>query len=73
MRKRVVSSVVLVLITLGWGDHSLAEQAPEPRGELRVVDTHPWNWVWITMNVMEHLIEFEPHGKLVPRLATGWR
>ena len=25
------------------------------------------------MNVMEHLVEFDTHGKLVPRLATRWR
>jgi hypothetical protein len=53
MKQFVVSSIVLALIILGWGDHAL-------------------NWAFITFNVFEHLVEFEPDGTLVPRLAAGW-
>jgi peptide/nickel transport system substrate-binding protein len=52
---------------------SLAQDPPMPRGELRIVDKHPKNWVFITYNVMEHLLELDKDGTLVPRLATGWR
>jgi peptide/nickel transport system substrate-binding protein len=31
------------------------------------------NWIWITVNVFEHLLELDQEGKLVPRLATAWR
>ena len=44
-----------------------------PRGELRIVDKSPRNWTWIAFNVLEHLIELDKEGKLVPGLATGWR
>jgi peptide/nickel transport system substrate-binding protein len=51
----------------------LAQQPPAPRGELRIVDKHPENWAWITYNVMEHLLEHDKDGMLVPRLATDWQ
>jgi ABC-type transport system substrate-binding protein len=51
----------------------VAQRAVAPRGELRVVDRSPANWVWITLNVFEHLIELDKDGALTPRLATGWR
>jgi ABC-type transport system substrate-binding protein len=69
----IVGSIVLMLVTLGWGNSSRGEQAPVPRGELRIVDKHPLNWASITYNVFEHLISLDKDGKLVPRLATGWR
>ena len=46
---------------------------PTPRGELRIVDTDPSNWAWITQQSLERLIEVDKTGNLVPRLATGWR
>ena len=73
MKQRVVGSIVLLLLTLGWGSRGVGEQGPAPRGELRIVDTDPGNWASITWNVFEHLIEIDKDGKLVPRLATGWR
>jgi ABC-type transport system substrate-binding protein len=73
MIKLVVSSIVLVLVTLGGSNRSMGEQVQTPRGELRIVDKHPWNWVWITFNVLEHLMDFDKDGTLVPRLATDWR
>ena len=73
MKKLVVSSLVVVLVTLGWGPRSRGEQVPAPRGELRIVDMHPLNWIWIVYNVFEHLLEYDKDGALVPRLATSWR
>ena len=73
MKKHVVSGIVLILLTLGWCTMSMGEQGPAPRGELRVVDTDPMNWAWITWNVFEHLVELDKDGQLVPRLATAWR
>jgi ABC-type transport system substrate-binding protein len=73
MQRFIVGSVMFLLVTLGWGDRGLTEQAPAPRGELRVVDKHPWNWSWIVLNVFEHLIELDKEGQPVPRLATAWR
>lgn len=51
----------------------MGEQTPAPRGELRVVDSDPFNWAWITWNVFEHLVEIDKDGQLVPRLATSWQ
>jgi ABC-type transport system substrate-binding protein len=73
MKNFAVGSLVLMLVILGWGNRSLGEQVPVPRGELRIVDKHPLNWVSITYNVFEHLMEVDKDGTLVPRLATGWR
>ena len=73
MKRRIVSSIILALVTLGWGTYSLGEEAQEPRAELRVVDKSPLNWASITLNVFEHLITLDKDGKLVPRLATGWQ
>src|SRR5437870_2377159 len=73
MKRLIVSSIVLMLVTFGWGARVLGEEAQEPRGELRVVDKSPLNWASITLNVFEHLITLDKDGKLVPRLATGWQ
>jgi ABC-type transport system substrate-binding protein len=73
MQQLIIGSLVLLLTILGWQDRSVAEQVAAPRGELRVVDTHPYNWAWIALNVFEHLVEFNKDGTLVPRLATHWQ
>jgi len=73
MKRLVVGSVVCMLITLGGISGSVGEQVPGPQGELRIVDKSPYNWIWITFNVFEHLIELDKEGRLVPGLATGWR
>ena len=73
MQNLVVGSTVLMLITLGGISGSFGEQRPEPSGELRIVDKNPLNWVWMTLNVFEHLIELDKDGILVPRLATSWQ
>src|SRR5713101_7359525 len=73
MRKLVVGSIVLVLVALGWGESSFGQERSVPRGELHIVDKSPMNWVSLTFNVFEHLMEADVGGQLVPRLATGWR
>jgi ABC-type transport system substrate-binding protein len=73
MKKFVVGGIVLVFVIFGWGSHGTGEQVLTPRGDLRIVDTHPANWASITLHVFEHLMELDKDGQLVPRLATGWR
>jgi peptide/nickel transport system substrate-binding protein len=73
MHKFFGGSIILVLCTLGWIGSSFGQEVPTPRGELRIVDTHPHNWGSITLNVFEHLIELDKNGQLVPRLAIRWR
>jgi ABC-type transport system substrate-binding protein len=73
MQKLIVGSIIILLVTFGWGNKGLGEQLPAPQGELRVVDKHPQNWAWIAWNIFEHLVETDKDGQLVPRLATGWR
>lgn len=73
MKAFYVSSLIALCIILGWSDPSVGESAHVPQGELRIVDQSPLNWISITFNVMEHLIELDEHGTLVPRLATNWR
>ena len=73
MRTRVVRSLILMLVILGWGQARGGEQPPAPRGELRIVDINPDNYSSITHNVFEHLVELDKDGQLVPRLATGWQ
>jgi peptide/nickel transport system substrate-binding protein len=73
MSKLIVGSIALMLVTFGWGASSFGQEVPMPRGELRVVDKHPGNWITITVNVFEHLMELDHDGQLIPRLATAWR
>jgi ABC-type transport system substrate-binding protein len=73
MRKRVVGIFVLAICILSWSTGGVGGQVSAPQGELRIVDTDPLNWAWITWNVFDHLVELDKDGKLVPRLATGWR
>src|ERR671936_1369683 len=73
MHKLFVSSLVFLLVTCEWGGSGFGQERPVPRGELHIVDKSPMNWVSLTFNVFEHLMEADVGGKLVPRLATGWR
>ena len=73
MQKLIVSSMIGMLVIFGWGTMSMGEQAPAPRGELRIVDMHPANWASVTLHVFEHLMELDKGGKLVPRLAASWQ
>jgi len=69
----MIGGLGLALVTLALGDSGLAQRPPVPRGELRIVDKSFTNWASITFNVMDHLVELDRDGNLVPRLATGWR
>jgi ABC-type transport system substrate-binding protein len=73
MHTLCVSSIVLLLVTCGWEGSSFGQERPVPRGELRIVDKSPGNWVSLTFNLFEHLMEIDLEGKRVPRLASGWR
>ena len=73
MQKLIVGSLILMLSTLGWGTSSFGQEVPAPRGELRIVDKNPRNWVSITLNVIEELMTLDQDGNLVPRLATRWQ
>lgn len=73
MQKLVAGSVVCMLVTLWGSSGGFGEQAPAPQGELRIVDKNPANFAWMTYNVLEHLIEADKDGKLVPGLAVSWQ
>lgn len=73
MQKLIIKSALLILVVCGSSLYSFGEQSPAPRGEVRIVDNHHFNWTWIVLNVFEHLIEFDRDGHLVPRLATDWQ
>src|SRR5438128_3561779 len=73
MTNLVVGSLVFMLVTLGWGNPSLGEQAPAPQGELRIVDKSPLNFIAKVYNVFEHLMDLDRDGTLAPRLATRWQ
>lgn len=73
MKCACVTGMILLFLSLGWGTSSVGQENATPRGELRIVDKHPQNYISIVYNVFEHLIEFDADGTLVPRLATGWR
>jgi peptide/nickel transport system substrate-binding protein len=72
MKPLIVGSAVLLLLTFGWDNPGVGAQLPSPRGELRIVDSHRYNFITIVYNVFEHLMELDKDGRLVPRLATGW-
>jgi peptide/nickel transport system substrate-binding protein len=73
MKSFAVSSIAILLAAIVGGVRSFAQEAPTPRGEIRIVDKNPNNWSSMTFNVFEHLMEIDSDGALVPRLATGWR
>jgi ABC-type transport system substrate-binding protein len=73
MKRLIMCGLLLGVATLGWGAPGVKEQAPEPRGEVRIVDPHYYNWASVVLNIFEHLVEPDKDGTLVPRLATGWR
>ena len=73
MKQLIVCGLLLGGVTLAWGDPGVQKQAPEPRGEVRIVDPHYYNWASVVLNIFEHLVEPDKGGTFVPRLATGWR
>jgi ABC-type transport system substrate-binding protein len=73
MKQLLVGSIVFMLLTLGWGSRGVGEEAAAPRGEVRIVDTDPLNWSWISWHIFDHLVELDKDAKLVPRLTTAWQ
>ena len=71
--RQVGIGALILLVGLAWSHPSIAQKPPAPRGELRIVDKSAGNWTYVTFNVMDHLVELDKDGKLVPRLATSWR
>ena len=69
----ILAGVVLASGAVVWPVSGVSPKPPAPQGELRIVDNDSDNYVSITLNVMEHLMEIDPGGRLVPRLATAWR
>jgi hypothetical protein len=51
MRKLAAGGLLLFLINFGISSGSFGQTAPPPRGEIRVVDKSPANWVFVTMHV----------------------
>jgi hypothetical protein len=45
MYKLVVGSIILVLVTLGWGDHGVWAQVPAPQGGVRSTKIEPKDYV----------------------------
>jgi ABC-type transport system substrate-binding protein len=73
MQRFIVGSFILLLMLVGWVHVSWGDQGPAPRGELRIVDNHRYNFISIVFNVFEHLMALDQDGKLVPRLAVRWQ
>lgn len=73
VKRLILGCLPLLLITCAWSAHAAGQHVMATQGEMRIVDTHPWNWIYITLNVFEHLMEIDKDGKLVPRLATDWQ
>ncbi len=73
MRKLAAGGLILFVVNLSFSSGSFGQIAPAPRGEIRVVDKSPNNWVYLTLHVFEHLVEMDKNGMLVPRLATSWK
>jgi ABC-type transport system substrate-binding protein len=73
MKKCIIGSIVVVIMTFGWETYGFGQQVSVPRGELRVVDRNPLNVAAVVFHVFEHLVELDKDGTLVPRLATGWQ
>jgi ABC-type transport system substrate-binding protein len=71
--KLSIGYIGLILYVLGGVTSSFSVETPTPRGEVRVVDARSSNWMSIALNVFDRLVELDAEGKLVPRLATGWR
>jgi ABC-type transport system substrate-binding protein len=71
--RQLIVGLAIMLVSLGWGRCGFGQEVPSPRGELRIVDKSPVNWISMTFNVFEHLVEAGPQGQMVPRLATDWR
>jgi peptide/nickel transport system substrate-binding protein len=73
MKRLILAGMTFLLIAGAWSAPGVAQPKTAPQGEIHIVDAHPWNWIYITLNVFEHLMEIDKNGNLVPRLATDWQ
>ena len=73
MPRRILRCITCLLLAGACSASGAAPHRVTPQGEIRIVDPHPWNWIYITLNVFEHLMEIDKDGKLVPRLAADWQ
>jgi ABC-type transport system substrate-binding protein len=73
MHRLIAGSFILLFMLAGWGHLSWGSQDSAPRGEIRVVDSHRYNFISVVFNVFEHLMALGPDGQLVPRLAVRWQ
>ncbi len=49
------------------------QEAAEPAGTIKVVDPHPFNWLYITYNTVEELVRVEPSGSPAPAAMTEYK
>lgn len=73
MQKRFIGGIGFILCILGGDTSGFGLELPAPRGELRIVDANPLNWISMALNVFDRLIELDADGNRVPGLATEWR
>jgi peptide/nickel transport system substrate-binding protein len=73
MRKLFIGGMGFLLCIFGGGTSSFGLEPSASRGELRIIDPNPLNWISIALNVFDRLIELDADGNLVPGLATEWR
>jgi ABC-type transport system substrate-binding protein/mono/diheme cytochrome c family protein len=71
--KRSIAYIGLILHVLSGVTSSYSAETPTTRGELRLVDASPSNWMSIALNVFGQLIEPNADGNMAPGLATGWQ
>ena len=75
MKKFVVGSIILVLVTLGWSTRVWGNRRQRRGGNCGLWIGSPRTGSWIALNVFEHLVELDKDGKLVPtpghRLAVA--
>ncbi len=71
LRRVRVTFLTCLVCTLLASGLTLAA-LPAPRGELRIVDHSPLNWVTVTLNVFEHLMEFDRDGRVVSLWTGPW-
>jgi ABC-type transport system substrate-binding protein len=73
MHRLIAVSFILLFMLVGWVHVSWADPDSAPRGELRIVDSHRYNFISVVSNVFEPLMALDPDGQLVPRLAVRWQ
>jgi hypothetical protein len=60
--KLSIGYIGLILYVLSGVTSSYSAETPTTRGELRLVDASPTNWMSIALNVFDRLIELDADG-----------